>query len=408
MKAYSISRTPQLHHGEGAIKLIGPGLASYTGTASDKGSTSDKGRAPGNGNALLITGSSSFEQLKAYKFIMAECSKLNIDVHEYRIPREPSLSLIDEAVVRFAEYNPQLVVGLGGGSVIDAAKAIAAMIPIREPVKDYLEGVGSKSHPGSRLPFIALPTTSGTGSEATRNAVLSEVGPQGFKRSLRHMNFVPDIAILDPELTLSCPADVTAHSGMDAFSQLLESFLSTSANPVTDALALQGLTLISHSLLTAVRDGSNIQARSDMALAAYLSGITLVNAGLGTVHGLAGVIGGIKEIPHGVICSRLMGPANVMTVRKLRITPGSDTALSRYALAGRTFSKRSGRSDDYYIDAFLDFIIEMTTTLKIPALIQYGVAESDLREFARVGDNKNNPIQLDEEERFKLLLDAWR
>ncbi|MGC3943012.1 MAG: iron-containing alcohol dehydrogenase [Chryseolinea sp.] len=387
MKSFSISRTPQLHHGEGAIKMISPNLIA-------------------NSSVLLVTGARSFEGLKAFDLLIDEFSRLNIKVSQYRIPREPSPSLIDTAVRDFAEEDPQMVVGFGGGSVIDAAKAIAAMMRLREPVKNYLEGVGNKNHPGQRLPFIALPTTSGTGSEATRNAVLSEIGPNGFKRSLRHMNFVPDVAILDPALTLSCPASVTAYSGMDAFSQLLESFLSTSANPVTDALALQGLELVYRSLSTAYQDGSNLEARSDMALAAYLSGVTLANAGLGTVHGLAGVIGGIKDIPHGVICSRLMGPANVITVRKLRRSKTSP-ALLKYAKAGRMFKSGSSNSDDYYIDAFLDVISSLTISLNIPALIQYGVTESDLHEFARLGDNKNNPAQLDEEERHELLLKAW-
>jgi len=389
MKSYSISRTPQLHHGEGTYKLIGSMIT-------------------GNNSILVVTGGRSFEALDAYRFLMGECTRVKIKVSEYRIPREPSPSMIDRAVDEFGDVGVQLVVGLGGGSVIDAAKAIAAMIPIHEPVKDFLEGVGTKTHPGIRLPFIALPTTSGTGSEATRNAVLSEVGSNGFKRSLRHMNFVPDTAILDPTLTLTCPAAVTAYSGMDAFTQLLESFVSTSANPVTDALAVQGLKLVSQSLSDAVQDGTNLQSRSDMALAAYLSGITLANAGLGTVHGLAGVIGGLKDIPHGVICSRLMGPANVITVRKLRESSPSNVALSKYAATGRYFVNSSSHNDDYYIDALLDAINGLTSSLNIPSLLQYGVTENDIREFARLGENKNNPVRLNEDERLELLYQAWR
>ena len=385
MKLLTISRTPLLHHGDNAIAKIGSILSSH------------------QGNALLVTGGRSYESLNAHKHILAECTRLKIDISHCRISREPSPSMIDKAVQDFGNNQPKVVIGLGGGSVIDAAKAIAAMIPIREPVKEYLEGVGTRNHPGIRLPLIALPTTSGTGSEATRNAVLSEVGPSGFKRSLRHMNFVPDVAILDPSLTISCPPEVTAYSGMDAFTQLLESYLSTASNSITDALAIHGLQLVAQSLVTAYRDGSNVQARSDMALAAYLSGVTLANAGLGTVHGLAGVIGGMKDIPHGIICSRLMGPANVVTVRKLRSKRVSEVALSKYAQAGRVVTGHASSSDDYCIDALLDFINHLTASLNIPSLKEYGVTENDLREFARLGDNKNNPAALNEEERFEVL-----
>ena len=339
---------------------------------------------------------------------MDEFSRRKFTVSHCIIDSEPSPSMVDAAVATFAEHSPEVVIALGGGSVVDGAKAISAMIPLRRSVRDYLEVIGTKTHPGTRLPFIALPTTSGTGSEATRNAVLSEVGTQGFKRSLRHVNFVPDIAILDPSLTLNCPPHVTAYSGMDAFTQLLESYLSTAANPITDALAEQGLRLVSQSLMGAYRDGSNIKARMEMALAAYLSGITLANAGLGTVHGLAGIVGGLKDIPHGVICSRLMGPANAITVRMLRKVANRDSALAKYVKAGQLFVQVSNRSGSYYIDAFLDIIHEWTTSMSIPTLQQYGVSEDDLRQFARLGDNKNNPVHLNEGERYELLHHAWK
>ncbi|HTF22214.1 MAG TPA: iron-containing alcohol dehydrogenase [Chryseolinea sp.] len=390
MKPYTFSRIPLLHHGEGMIKMITTSIADYSGSA------------------LLVTGNKSFETAPAYSYIVDEFSRRKFAINHCKIGREPSPAMIDEAVATFADHSPTVVVALGGGSVVDAAKAIAAMIPLREPVKDYLEGIGTRNHPGTRLPFIALPTTSGTGSEATRNAVLSEVGPQGFKRSLRHMNFVADIAILDPSLTLHCPPEVTAYSGMDAFTQLLESYLSTAANPITDALTWQGLKLISQSLVVAFRDGMNVQARSDMALAAYLSGVALANVGLGTVHGIAGVVGGLKNIPHGVICSRLMSPANAITVRRLRKTGNHDPALAKYASAGRLFSQESNRNNDYYIDAFLDLIHNWTSSMGIPTLLQYGVTDNDLRQFSRLGDNKNNPVQLNEEERYELLLQAWK
>ncbi len=385
MKPYTLSRTPQLHHGTDTVRMIASALANYSGTA------------------LLVTGSKSFESMAPYREIMEEFARLKLKVDHCIIAREPSPAMIDSAVARFSSSSPAVVVALGGGSVVDAAKAIAAMIPLREPVKKYLEGVGTTTHPGTRLPFIALPTTSGTGSEATRNAVLSEVGPHGYKKSLRHVNFIADVAILDPALTAGCPANVTAYSGMDAFTQLLESYLSTAANPITDALAFQGLRLIEQALPQAWRDGGNIQARADMALAAYLSGVTLANAGLGTVHGIAGIIGGLKDIPHGVICSRLMAPANGITVRKLRDSKQRSEAMMKYAQVGRLFTHDSSRNDEYCIDALLATIRDWTSMMSIPDLKQYDITDDDLRKFAALSDNKNNPAQLSEEERYELL-----
>lgn len=311
--------------------------------------------------------------------------------------------MIDDAVVSHAPHQPELVIALGGGSVLDAGKAIAAMLPLREPVKLYLEGIGTKNHPGLTVPLVALPTTSGTGSEATRNAVLSEVGSEGFKRSLRHMNFVPHAAILDPQFTITCPPAVTAYSGMDAFTQLLESYLSTASNPFTHALSLQGLRLIASSLLPAFADGSNEEARIDMSLAAYFSGVCLANAGLGTVHGLAGVIGGKKNIAHGIICSALMWPANAIAVKRLRASGDKAWALSRYADAGRIFSAEVNRSDNFYIDAFIDLLYQWTQILGIPRLQQYGIGDADITLFARLSDDKNNPVAFSADDRCEIL-----
>jgi alcohol dehydrogenase class IV len=278
------------------------------------------------------------------------------------------------------------------------------MLPIQDSVKNYLEGVGTKSHPGDKIPFVAVPTTSGTGSEATKNAVLSEVGEAGYKKSLRHDRFVPDVAIVDPALTVSCPPATTAASGMDAFTQLLESYVSTAANPITDALAFEGLKHISNALLKVYRDGDDLEARTDMALASYLSGITLANAGLGLVHGFASAIGGYFDIAHGVICSALMGPANEVTVRKLRAgDTKAATALHKYAAVGKLFSGLGDKTEAYYVDHLLSVIANYTHELEIPNLATFGVKPADLDRIVKASDNKNNPIALDREEMIEVL-----
>ena len=187
-----------------------------------------------------------------------------------------------------------VVLSTGGGSVIDAGKAVSAMLRVEGSVAEYLEDVGTRKHPGTKVPFVAVPTTAGTGCEATRNAVLSRVGPDGFKKSLRHDNFLPDAAVVDPVLTLSCPPDITAACGLDALTQLLESFVSTKASVLTDVLALSGLEHIGNSLVPAcTNSGQDIDMRANLSYAALMSGITLTSAGLGTVHGFASSIGGL-------------------------------------------------------------------------------------------------------------------
>jgi len=314
--------------------------------------------------------------------------------------------MIDNAVSRVISFNCDVVVAIGGGSVLDAGKAISAMLPLNEPVKNYLEGVGTKNHPGFKVPFIAVPTTSGTGSEATKNAVISETGDHGYKKSLRHNNFVPNVAIIDPTLTVGCPQSTTASSGMDAFTQLFESYLSTAANPITDALAVEGLIQISKSLLDAFDDGSDLEARVGMSLASYLSGITLANAGLGLVHGFASSIGGYFDIPHGVVCSSLMASCNRTTVNKLRRQRTNDVALYKYAEIGTLFSSDASKSTDYYIDSLLDLIENWTNGMNIPRLRSYGILPEHFEKIVNATDNKNNPIALDHDEMLEVLESA--
>lgn len=354
-------------------------------------------------SVLLVTGRQSFVSSGRGKKFLASLEEHKITHFRISIPGEPSPLNIDEAVETYREMNIKLVVAIGGGSVLDAGKAISAMLTVQESVKHYLEGVGHKQHPGTKIPFIAMPTTSGTGSEATKNAVISEIGSNGFKKSLRHDNFVPDMAIIDPELTLDSPATITAASGMDCFTQLTEAFLSDKASAYTDAFAREGLKSIRNSLEKAVKSGDDIKARTGMSYAALNSGICLANAGLGTVHGFAGVIGGKFDIPHGLVCGTLMAPANRVTVRELRSKDPGNYALKKYAELGRLFLDNEGQTDDYYVDGFIDYLYKLTKDLNVPDLDNYGLHEEDVNEISAKAGNKNNPFDLNKENRMEIL-----
>jgi alcohol dehydrogenase class IV len=321
------------------------------------------------------------------------------------IDSEPSPEMIDNASEKLKNVQIDSVVSIGGGSVMDAGKAISAMMYKTGSVREYLEGVGTRDHPGTKLPFIALPTTSGTGSEATKNAVLSQTGKDGFKKSLRHDNFVPDIAVVDPMLTESCPQNITAASGMDCFTQLTESFLSDKSCEYTDAFAWEGLKAIKSSLLESYLNGANHEARNNMSFAALTSGICLANAGLGVVHGFASSIGGMFDIPHGVICGTLMASANEVNVRELRKINNYSPALKKYSSLGKLFLDDEGKSDVYYIDGFLEYLRELCEELKLPRLGQYGIKEKDLGAISSITELKNNPAKLEIEDLIEILRD---
>ena len=354
-------------------------------------------------SVILVTGKDSFNLSPKSEFLLNAFETNGIKCYRVTISGEPGPGMIDEAVNKFRDIKIDSVVGIGGGSVLDAGKAISAMMYKKNSVRIYLEGIGVSEHPGTKLPYITIPTTSGTGSEATKNAVLSETGINGFKKSLRHDRLIPDVALIDPELTLNCPPEITAASGMDCFTQLTEAFLSSKANQYTDALALKGLKSIKSSLLPAYQDGGNLDARSGMSFAALTSGICLANAGLGLVHGFASSIGGMYTIPHGLICGTLMAVTNEINVRILRKDKTNPEALAKYSMIGQLFSAKEGKSLDYYIDEFIRYLLELTKELHLPGLGKSGLTERDLQKIAESTDEKNNPVTLSAEEKFELL-----
>ncbi len=386
LESFSFAATPRVIFGEGKIDQL-PILVKPFGK-----------------KMLLVTGGSSLQSSPVWSQILDSLKRGGLSVDIVSISREPSPGDIDKVVGQYHDKNIDCVVGIGGGSVLDAGKAISAMLPLNEPVKDYLEGVGTKVHSGIKVPFIAVPTTSGTGSEGTKNAVISEVGQEGFKKSLRHDQFVPNIALLDPELTITTPKQLTANSGMDAFTQLLESYLSTKANIMTDSLAIKGLSCVRDFLERAVIDGSDLEARKGMAYAAFASGLTLANAGLGTVHGMASAIGGYFDMPHGAICGSLMSEANKITVFNLKKQfPDGHWALQKYAKVGRMFSQKAHKPDNYHVEFLLKQIDRWTEEFEIPGFSKFGLTESNFDKIVAASGNKNNPIELTEQEMRQVL-----
>ena len=382
---FRFARLPEIIFKNGAIAEL-PGLIRKFGVP-----------------VLFVTGKSSFIHSARGERLKQSLEEKGISSHWIIVPGEPTPAMIDEPVETFRKEGIKLVVGIGGGSVVDAGKAISAMLTVQGSVKEYLEGVGHLEHPGTKVPFIAVPTTSGTGSEATKNAVISEVGTKGFKKSLRHDHFVPDVALPDPELTLDCPPDITAASGMDCFTQLTEAFLSDKASEFTDAFALRGLMAIKTSLLKSVTDGKDIEARSGMSFAALCSGICLANAGLGTVHGFASSVGGMFDIPHGLVCGTLMAPANRVTVRELRRTRPDSPALKKYVELGKLFLNREGQPDEFYVDGFVEYLYEMASRINLPGLAGFGLKEADVELICAQTENKNNPVKLGMEELMEIL-----
>ena len=300
------------------------------------------------------------------------------------------------------------MLGIGGGSALDAAKAIAGLLKPGNSVMDHLEGVGPElPYAGPRTPFIAVPTTAGTGSEATKNAVLSLHGPEGFKKSFRDEQLVADYAVVDPDLLAGCPPQVIAANGMDAFTQLLESYVSTKANPFTDALARSGMAHARDALLPWYEGrGNPAEHQAAMAYAALLSGITLAQVGLGSVHGLAAPLGAFFPIPHGVVCGTLVAEATRGNLAALAVRQPENPAIKKYADAGRLLAGDAGLPEKDAHDALLAILEDWTRRLALPRLGAYGVKDTDVDRIvahSRGSSMRTNPIVLQDEEIARIV-----
>ncbi len=385
VNAFNLSRIPRIIFGPGTLKKL-PALLEEFGN-----------------HYLIMTGATSFLSGFTGRSLLNSLEGAANIIYRGRIIKEPSPSDVDDIVLEYFGKEIDAVVGIGGGSVLDAAKAVSAMLRIGGTVGEYIEGVGNKKHPGIKIPFIAVPTTAGTGSESTENAVLSEIGKEGFKRSLRHASLVPDVAIIDPELTVGCPPEITSASGMDALTQLIESYVSVNANTFTDSLAEEAISQILTYLPVAFKNGKDINARKALSYAAMISGVTLANAGLGVVHGFASSVGGRIDIPHGVLCGTLVGAANKIILDKLLITDPTNEAVSKYAKLGKYFSKISNLTRGEYAVQFIERLEELVADLNLPRLAGYGLQDEMLEDIIQITNQKNNPVRLDKDELMEIL-----
>ncbi len=409
LEPFSIARLPRILFGSGRSVELAQTVREF-GT-----------------RALLIT-RPGFCDTAEWLRLEAGLTASDIEVRSETLDGEPSPEIVDGMVARAradAKAKPEVVVGIGGGSVLDTAKAVAGLVIPGNSVMDHLEGVGSQlPYRGPSVPFVAVPTTAGTGSEATKNAVISSRGPAGFKKSFRDDKLVAQVAIVDPDLLGSAPPALIASNGMDAFTQLLESYTSTRANPFTDALALSGLAAVRDGLIAwfeeakagrgAEMDHSRAAlARERMAYAALLSGICLAQTGLGASHGVASPLGAQFPVPHGIACGATLLAATRVNVAAMEAREPGNPALARYALVGRLLAPSAEAalepSDAEARANLLDVIAGWRRRLSVPGLKTFGVRESSIPNLladSRGSSMKTNPVVLTDDEIRTILRES--
>ncbi len=344
---------------------------------------------------LLVTGKN-----KGRAKIFAEFISSNVGITGFQIVSEPTIEMINNGVQKARQNKCEAIVGFGGGSVIDAAKAIAALVPNEGEIMDYLEVIG-KGKPLLKkpLPVIAIPTTSGTGAEVTKNSVIKS-NEHKVKVSLRSHFMYPDYAVIDPKFMVSMPPEITASTGIDALTHLLETFVSSQSNPFIDMFCREGMKRISISLENAYENGSNLEARENMAMAGLLGGMALANVKLGAVHGFAGPLGGMFPAPHGIVCARFLPAVMEMNMDVLK---EQNQSLEKYHEVAKilTRSKKAVASDG------IVWVENLIKKLKIPALSAYGISENyfpELVEKAKKSSSmKGNPVLLNNEQLMWIL-----
>ncbi len=371
--------------------IFGRGVASAVGEHA----------SPFGRHALLVTGRS---RDRAH-MISQKLEQAGLKVTFFSVDGEPTTDNVALGVELARKQDCDLVIGMGGGSALDAGKAIAALVPNPGEILDYLEVIGKGLQLINKpLPYLAIPTTAGTGTEVTRNAVLGSI-KHGVKVSLRSHQMLPRLAIIDPELTLSLPSGITASTGLDALTQLVEPFVTPGASPLTDAVCREGISRAARSLRRAAEHGEDMQAREDMSLAALFGGMALANARLGAVHGFAGPLGGMFSAPHGAICGLLLAEVMQENIEALQISREGAYALTRYAEIAKILT-----GDD--IAATQDgvtWVRKLCTDLRLPRLSAYGIEQGHFSEIidksSRASSMKGNPIALTPVQMERIL---WR
>ncbi len=357
-------------------------------------------RSLGGRRVLIVTGSTPARAQPLREML----DRLGLATVVFRVEGEPTLEVAREGTATAIAVGCDVVVALGGGSVLDTGKAIAALAANGGDPLDYLEVIG-RGRPLMQpsVPLVAIPTTAGTGSEVTRNAVLGSK-EEKVKASLRSPLMLPRVAVVDPELLVGTPGPVIASSGLDALSQLIEPFLSLRANPLTDTLAREGMRRSARSLRRAVLENFDAAAREDLALASLFGGLCLANSGLGAVHGFAAPVGGMYQAPHGAVCAALLAATLEVNLRALQARASTHPALPRFQEVAALLT---GRAEARAEDA-ITWVRELCQALSVPGLRRYGLTEAEvprLVEKARVASSmKANPLPLTDEELTEIAV----
>jgi len=386
LNSFTFSRLPKIIFGRGTFAKLADEICCY------------------GERVLIVTGSHSFTNSAHWTDLKKQLSAKGINWSLVHIAGEPSPDLIDDAVTQYHQTNMNVVVAVGGGSALDAGKAIAGLLIQGQSVMDHLEGVGrGLVFAGPSLPFIAVPTTAGTGSEMTKNAVLSD-NNQGFKKSFRDPKLTAHLAIIDPELLDGCPRPQLIANAMDAFTQLLESYTSPRSNPITDALALSGLEYFLAGF--SQNSEADLAGLDYLAYASMISGICLAQTGLGAVHGLASPLGANFPIPHGVACGTTLAIVTKTNIAALQARQPNAVALTRYAQVGRLLVHRPQLDHHLALISLVDTLTHWTNILSLPTLSRYGMTVDDIELIVKesAGNSmKTNPLILTKQELTQIL-----
>ncbi len=385
-KSFEFATAVKIMFGSGSIRQAGPYAAKM-------------------GKRVLIVLGKNADRAKCLIDLLKQ---ENIETALFIVSQEPTIAMMEKGVEAARNHNADMVIAMGGGSVIDSGKAIAALVPNKEEILFYLEIIG-QGQPLSNppIPFIAIPTTAGTGAEVTCNSVLSSPEKR-VKVSLRSPSMFPDLAIVDPELTLSMPPAITAATGLDALTQSIEAFVSNKANPMTDALCRDAILRASRFLYRAFENGQDIEAREEMSIASLFGGCALANAKLGAVHGIAGPLGGMIPIPHGMACGRLLPLVMKANVKALSKRRTDDRTLKKY----KKIAVICTGNDNADEKEGIEWIASLCEKLDIPGIADFGMTEEEIPNAAEKAEKassmKGNPVKLTRKELESILSSAMK